>query len=79
VFTVQVSPRDSMLSGTVTVTLSDGGAGGTFRNAADTSNITTLTLDANNHAGAFRYIPQSGDAGTTITISITNNGGLANP
>lgn len=79
VFTVQVSPRDSMLSGSVTVTLSDGGAGGTFRDVYDLTTITTLTLDANNHGASFRYTPQSGDAGTTITITITNNGGLTNP
>jgi hypothetical protein len=58
----------------VVLTLSDNGAGGTFRNYADTSNITTITLSTTEPALRFRYIPAADAGGTTVTIGGTASG-----
>lgn len=58
------------LSGTVVVTPSDGGAGGTF-------SPSTVSLSTGSPTGTFRYTPPAGAA--TRTISTTNDGGLSNP
>lgn len=71
-FTVKLSPAESMLGASVVVTPSDGAAGGSFTPA-------TVTLDANNSAATFVYTPAVGDSGTTVTITLSNNGGLGNP
>jgi len=60
---------DGTLSGSVTVTPSDGGAGGTFT-------PTTLSLSSGVTSGTFTYTAASSGA---KTISITNNGSLTNP
>jgi hypothetical protein len=69
-FTVGVSPVGSNISGTVVVTPSDGGAGGTFT-------PTTLSLTTASPSGTFTYTPPS--VAATYTVSVTNNGSLTNP
>ena len=64
-----IGANDTPITGTVTVTPSDGGDGGTF--TPTTVNISTGTPTA-----TLTYTPAS--VGTK-TISFTNNGGLANP
>ena len=56
----------------VTITLSDGGAGGKFLPAAP-----VLTTD--HPVARFRYAPHASADGTHVTISATNDGGLRNP
>lgn len=68
-FSVGVSPLGAIVDGTIVVTPSDSGGGGTF-------NPTSLSLTAANPAGTFTYTP--GSAGTKA-ISITSNSALANP
>lgn len=60
---------DGVLASPVTITPSDGGAGGTF-------DFTTVILTDGTRVGYFRYTPA---APGTITISVTNDGGLADP
>ena len=57
------------ITGTVVVTPSDGGGGGTFT-------PTTVSISSGSPTGTFTYTPASSGA---KTISITNNGGLTNP
>lgn len=57
------------LSGTVVVTPSDSGAGGSF-------SPTTVSLSAGATSGTFTYTPASTG---TKTVSVSNNGGLSNP
>ena len=61
---------DGSITGTVTVTPSDGGAGGTFT-------PTTVNISSGSPTATFIYTPPAGSA--TLTISVTNNGGLTNP
>lgn len=68
-FTVRLHPLGATATGTVTVTPSDSGGGGTFT-------PTTLSLLSASPAGTFQYTP--GSTGVK-TISVTNNGSLANP
>ena len=57
------------ITGTVVVTPSDGGAGGTFT-------PTTVSISSGSPTGTFTYTP----ATTGVkTISVTNDGGLSNP
>jgi hypothetical protein len=56
----------------VTITPSDGGAGGTFV-------PTSLVLHQDEPVGVFRYAPAAARAGQSVTVSTTNNQGLANP
>jgi hypothetical protein len=65
-FTVSIS---GVITGTVRCTPSDGGAGGTFT-------PTYKDLLTGTTSGTFTYTPASTGA---KTISLTNNGGLANP
>lgn len=58
------------ITGTVTVTPSDGGAGGTFT-------PTSVAISSGTPTATFTYTPPAGSA--TRTISVTNNGGLTNP
>lgn len=58
------------IAGTVTVTPSDGGAGGTFT-------PTSVAISSGTPVATFTYTPPAGSA--TRTISVTNNGGLSNP
>jgi hypothetical protein len=67
-FTVKL-PKDKTLSTIVTITPSDGGAGGTFAPA-------TVQLSSQVPTAVFNYTPVS--LGNK-TISVTNNGGLTNP
>lgn len=67
-FTVAL-PFGGAVTGTVTVTPDDNGAGGTF--TPTTVNLTTASPSA-----TFTYTPST--VGTS-TISVTNNGGLTNP
>lgn len=68
--TLTLAPdRDGPGADTV-VTLSDGGAGGTF------SAPTVTFAGCTNTAQTVTYTPK---AAGTVTISATNNGGLANP
>lgn len=60
---------NGIIAGTVVVTPSDGGAGGTFT-------PTTRSISAGTPTGTFTYAPASAGA---KTLSITNNGGLTNP
>lgn len=60
---------DGTPSGNVVVTPNDGGAGGTFTPA-------TVTLTPASQSATFTYTAASAGA---KTISLTNNGGLANP
>lgn len=60
---------DGDITGTVTVTPSDSGAGGTFT-------PTTVNISSGSPAATFTYTPAS--IGTK-TISVTNNGSLTNP
>lgn len=57
------------ITGTVIVTPSDAGAGGTFA-------PTTVSINSGTPTGTFTYTPATLGA---KTISATNNGGLANP
>lgn len=57
------------ITGTVVVTPSDGGGGGTFT-------PTTVSINTGSPTGTFTYTPGSTGA---KTISVTNNGGLSNP
>lgn len=68
-FTLGVTPVGGTISGTVVVTPSDGGAGGTFT-------PTTKSLTSGTPTGTFTYTPSSAGA---KTISVTNNGSLTNP
>lgn len=68
-FSVGVSPAGGTITGTLIVTPSDGGAGGTF-------NPTTVSLTTASSTGTFTYTPASVGA---KTISVTNNGSLTNP
>lgn len=68
-FSVGVSPVGGTITGTLVVTPSDGGAGGTFTPA-------TVSLTTGLPTGAFTYTPASVGA---KTISATNGGGLSNP
>jgi hypothetical protein len=68
-FTVGVSPVGSNITGTVVVTPSDGGAGGTF-------SPTSVSLTTASPTATFTY---TAAAAGTITISTTNNGSLTNP
>jgi hypothetical protein len=70
-FTVALTAAGSavMGAGTLTVTPSDGGGGGTFTPA-------TVNLTAASPSATFTYTPASTGA---KTISTTNNGGLTNP
>ncbi len=71
-FTVAL-PAYTTVSGTLNVTLSDGGAGGTFTPGS-------VGLTSASPAATFTYTPASGaSAGQSIPISVTNDGGLANP
>lgn len=64
---------DSILpSGTVVVTPTDGAGSGTF-------SPTTLSLTQTNPGGVAVYTPNAADAGGTVDLTCTNNGGLANP
>ncbi len=60
---------NGVITGTVVVTPSDGGAGGTF-------SPTTVSISSGTPTGAFTYTAASAGA---KTISVTNNGGLSNP
>lgn len=60
---------DGTITGTVVVTPSDGGAGGTFT-------PTTVSISSGSPTGTFTY--NAASAGTK-TISVTNNGSLSNP
>lgn len=60
---------DDVITGTVVVTPSDGGAGGTFT-------PTTVSISSGTPTATFTYTPSSTGA---KTISVTNNGGLTNP
>lgn len=68
-FTVGVTPVGSNITGTVVVTPSDAGAGGTFTPA-------TVSLTSASPTGTFTY---TAAAAGTVTISTTNNGSLTNP
>lgn len=68
-FTVGVSPNGGTITGTLVVTPSDGGAGGTFAPAS-------ISLTTASPTGTFKYTPASTGA---KTISVSNNGGLSNP
>jgi hypothetical protein len=68
-FTAALSPTGGTVASTVTVTPSDGGAGGTF-------SPTSLSLTTAAPSGTFTYTPSS--AGTK-SISLSNNGSLTNP
>ena len=68
-FTLGVTPLTGTISGTLVVTPADSGAGGTFT-------PTTRSLTTASPTGTFTYTPASAGA---KTISVTNNGGLANP
>ena len=67
-FTVSLPP-ESTLTGTVIITPSDAGDGGTFT-------PTTLSLTTASPSGTFTYTPASGGI---KTLSVTNNRGLVNP
>jgi hypothetical protein len=69
-FGVGVSPVGGAISGTVVVTPSDGGGGGTF-------NPTSVNLTTASPTATFTYTPSATPGARTI--SATNNGGLANP
>lgn len=69
-FTVGVTPVGGSITGTNTVTPSDGGGGGTFT-------PTSVALSNGTPTATFTYTP-SATAGAR-TISVTNSGGLTNP
>ncbi len=57
------------ITGTVIVTLSDGGASGTFT-------PTTISINTGSPSGTFTYTPTL-TRNTSVTLSETNNGGLS--
>ncbi|MCX7586527.1 hypothetical protein [Phenylobacterium sp. 58.2.17] len=65
-----VVSANGTLAASVTVTPSDGGAGGTFA-------PTSVTISPSSPTRQFRYTSAAGTA--TRTISVTNNGGLIDP
>lgn len=68
-FDIGVTPPGGAITGTVVVTPSDGGGGGTFT-------PTTVSLSSGSPTATLTYTAAS--AGVK-TISFTNNGGLTNP
>jgi len=68
--TLDLTPNNDGPTGDVTVTLSDGGAGGTFSSSTATLSGCTKTVQT------VTYTPK---AAGTVTISATNSGGLTNP
>lgn len=68
-FTVGVSPVGGTITGTITITPNDGGAGGTF-------NPLTVSLTSAAPTATFKYTPSSEGA---KSINVANNGGLTNP
>jgi hypothetical protein len=60
---------DGAITGTVTVTPSDGGVGGSF-------SPTSVAISSGTPTATFTYTPSTGGV---RTISVTNNGSLANP
>lgn len=68
--TLDLTPNNDGPTGDVTVTLSDGGAGGTFSSSTATLSGCTKT------AQTVTYTPK---AAGTVTISATNSGSLTNP
>ncbi|GBQ38901.1 hypothetical protein [Komagataeibacter europaeus] len=68
--TLSLKPGGSGPQADVTVTLSDGGAGGTF-----SSGTVTFGADVN----TTRTVTYTPKAAGTVTISATNNGSLTNP
>lgn len=68
-FSVGVSPVGGTITGTVTVTPSDSGGGGTFT-------PTSVGLTTASPTSSFTYTPASAGA---KSISVTNSGGLTNP
>jgi hypothetical protein len=68
-FTIGVTPVGGTITGTVVVTPSDVGAGGSFSPAS-------VSLTSGSPSATFTYTPTSTGA---RTISVTNNGGLTNP
>lgn len=68
-FSIGVTPVGGTITGTVVVTPSDGGVGGTFT-------PTTVSLTTAAPTATFTYTPASVGA---KTISVTNNGSLTNP
>lgn len=60
---------NGVITGTVTVTPSDGGAGGTFT-------PSSVAINSGSPTATFTYTPASTGA---KTISVTNNGSLSNP
>jgi hypothetical protein len=69
-FTVGVSPVGGAISGTITVTPSDNGGGGSF-------SPTSVSLTTASPTATFKYTP-SATAGAR-TISVTNSAALTNP
>ncbi|RFD18688.1 hypothetical protein DY926_15015 [Komagataeibacter melaceti] len=68
--TLTLAPNNAGPQANTTVTLSDGGAGGTF-------SASTVTFDAGSTtAQTVTYTPK---AAGTVAISATNNGGLTDP
>lgn len=67
--TATISPVGGTTTGSVTITPSDGGGGGTFT-------PTALTVSTGTQSASFTYTAGSSGA---KTISFTNNGGLTNP
>lgn len=68
-FAVGVTPLGGTITGTLTVTPSDAGGGGTFT-------PTSVGLTTAAPTASFTYTPASSGA---KTISVTNSGGLTNP
>lgn len=68
--TLDLTPNNDGPTGDVTVTLSDGGAGGTFSSSTATFSGCTKTVQT------VTYTPK---AAGTVTISSTNSGSLTNP
>jgi lysophospholipase L1-like esterase len=68
-YSVALSPSGSSVSGTVTVTPSDGGAGGSFTPAS-------IALTTASPGATFTY---TNTRPCTASINVTNNGGIANP
>lgn len=69
-FTVGVTPVGGSISGTVTVTPSDNGGGGSFTPA-------TVSLTSAAPTATFKYTPSATPGARTI--SVTNSGSLTNP
>lgn len=80
-FTVKASPYPSTPSSTITVTMSDGGAGGTFYRYDGSTLLASnqLTLDSPDGQALYTYKPAVGATGAITLTATPSGGGISTP